>query len=121
MTTLGSRNFQLINTNDEYIEFVVSYALDLDYYVASGIGWMSNSAPKYYLRLLRLNGKLVAETTYKNARIALRNSSYRFKDKNLEMMVLGSIENIFRKIPSFKQINPSAEDIRLKPRLPSKR
>lgn len=121
MATPGSKSFQLININDEYIEFVVSYTLGHDYWATSGIGWMSKTAPKYYLRLLRINGKPAPESMYKKARVVLKNSSYKFKDECLDLMTLGCIENIFLKMPKAQNADPSIEAIKLRPRLASKR
>ena len=121
MAIPANLQFQLVNTNDGYLEFVVSYALGEDRWMVSGIGWMSGATPKYYLRLLRLNGKPAPESIYSSAKVVLKKASYKFKKGKLDALVLESIENIFQKMPDLKQTDTGVEGMTLIPRRPSKR
>src|SRR3990167_2273118 len=113
MAILTNLQFQLVNTNDGYLEFVVSYTLGQDCFMVSVIGWMSGATPKYYLRLLRLNGKPAPESIYNSAKIVLKHASYRFKKGKLDALVMESIENVFQKMPNLNQADTGIEGITL--------
>lgn len=90
-----SLSFQLINTNAEYIEFVVYYEMAGEHWSIDGIGWMHEGKPSYYLRLLRLNKALAEDSFYKRALIAKKGQSYMFKNKDLQELTLSNISQIF--------------------------
>jgi len=106
MAVISNQQFQLINSHEEYIEFVVSYTLGQDYCIASGIGWMNEVSSKYYLWRLRSNGNLAEESFYKKAQLVSKNSSYKFKNEKLDILTVTSIESIFRQMPTRQQVGP---------------
>lgn len=121
MAILQGINFQLVNTNDDYIEFTVTYTLGLDLCIASGIGWLANDISKYYLRLLRVNGKPAPVSSYKKARIVMKYSSYSFKDKKLDAATQEGIFSSFRMLPTTRSADNDEKHGQLTPRFPSLR
>lgn len=117
MAILQGVNFQLVNTNDDYIEFTVTYTLGLDLCIASGIGWLANDIPKYYLRLLRVNGQPAPVSSYTKARIVMKYSSYVFKDKKLDETTRAGIIKSFQTLPSVRPDKSSEKHTQLTPRL----
>ena len=85
-------HFQLINTNKDYLEFVVSYFTGENQWLVDGIGWLKKDKSTYYLRLIRRNGFPVRGEAYKEALIVEKNSSLIFKNKTLDEFVLGHVE-----------------------------
>lgn len=121
MPTPRNYSFSLVNTNDGYLEFLVKYALGSNLYSASGIGWISADIPKYYLRLLRLNGVPISEAEYRQAKVGLKNSSYIFKDESLNELTLDKIKNIFLPAIQNQQSVDNEVFTGLIPRLPKRR
>lgn len=90
-----SLSFQLVNTNAEYIEFVVCYEIADEKWSIDGIGWIHEGKPNYYLRLLRLNKALAEESFYRRALIGKKGQSYMFKNKALQELTLSNISQLF--------------------------
>lgn len=88
-------DFQIVNVNADYIEFVVSYALGEDQWRVDGIGWMNHGKPSYYLRLLRLNRAFVSGKYYQKALLTEKNASFKFRNKLLESLTVSGIEKHF--------------------------
>lgn len=88
--------FQLINTNTDYIEFVVSYVIKEDKWRIDGIGWIQEGNPTYYLRRLRLDGVPANAAVYaKKALLMKKKMSYRFNCSSLDELTLFNIAHIF--------------------------
>ncbi len=119
MTKLHSPIFQLTNTHDDYVEFTVSYMLGGNVWLISGIGWLKNAEPNYYLRLLRRNGAPCPESDYEKARLVLKDASYRFKHKALDELARSGVRHAFGQLPK-RAVEESGEFGRLQPRRPSK-
>ena len=94
MTKPDKLFFQLVNTNADYIEFVVSYHLGEDHWTVDGIGWMNGGKPAYYLRLLRMNSAPASGKYYKKALIVEKNSSYKFENKVLNTFALYNVAQL---------------------------
>ncbi len=86
--------FQLINTNTDYIEFVVSYFIGEDQWLVDGIGWLKKDKPSYYLRLIRLNGFPARGKSFKDALIVEKKSSLIFENKLLAEFTLTNIDQM---------------------------
>lgn len=121
MAILQGVNFKLVNTVDDYIEFTVTYTLGIDLCIASGIGWLANGTPKYYLRLLRVNGKPAPVSSYAKARIVMKYSSYSFKDKKLDEATCDGIIQSFQQLSGSRSDKNGEKHTQLIPRLPSAR
>ena len=91
-----SLDFQLINMNADYIEFIVSYVIKEDKWRVDGIGWIQAGNPMYYLRRLRLDGTPAKVSAYsRKALLTKKKMSYKFNNAILEELVISNIEKIF--------------------------
>lgn len=97
MTGPQNQVFQLINTNPDYIEFVVSYVVKDYKWRVDGIGWIAKDSPTYYLRRLRLDGIPANPSGYASkALLAKKKMSYKFSNASLEELTLLKISQAFK-------------------------
>lgn len=95
--------FDLVQHHDDYIEFSVSYRLEYNRWTAEGIGWISQSMPNYYLRILKLNNWPAASHYNDKANISLHEQSIKFRCETLDRLTLANITHHLKRLETSSQ------------------